>query len=187
MTGVDKKIVDYYQSRTLPADRLELILETSRSARRWRFAPAYAVAAMLLLTVVVLMHQRSLVTQRTTLALREAAMNHITKLQLDVEARGLDALQAGLAELPFDIELPDNPVFGKLALLGGRYCTISGNLAAHLKFNDPESQQQYSLFVTPYAGNLEAMESDAVEMSGIEVNLWRENDKVFAMAKALQQ
>ncbi len=184
MTKIDDKLVEHFQAQTLPSDRIELILDASRSARRWRFAPAYAVAAMLLLAVVVLAHQRSLVTQRTSLALREAAMNHVTKLQLDVEANGIDALQSGLAELPFDIELPDNPVFAKLALLGGRYCTISGNLAAHLKFSDPESQQQYSLFVTPYAGNLAEMESNTVEMSGIAVNLWRENDIVYAMAKA---
>jgi len=186
MKGVDQKIVDHYQARALPADRLELILDTSRKARRWRFVPAYAVAAMVMLAVIVLMHQRSLVTQRTSLALREAAMNHITKLQLDVEAGRIDTLQSGLGKLPFNIELPDNPVFGKLALLGGRYCTISGNLAAHLKFSDPESKQQYSLFVTPYSGNLEAMESVVVEMSGIEVNLWRENDIVYAMAKTAQ-
>lgn len=187
MTDVDEKLVDYYQSRTLSSNRVEAILDASRSARRWRFAPAYAVAAMFLLAVIVIAHQRSLVTQRTSLALREAAMNHVTKLQLDVEAGGLDSLQQGLSKLPFDIELPDNPVFAKLALLGGRYCTIHGNLAAHLKFSDPQSQQQYSLFVTPYADNLQSMQSDAVEMSGVEVNLWRENDIVYAMAKTVEQ
>ena len=93
-------------------------------------------------------------------------------------------LQNKLQELPFDIRLPESEWFEQLALVGGRYCTISGNLAAHIKLSNPETSEQYSLFLTPAAENLKTLQSPEVEVFGVDVKLWQENDVVFAFAAA---
>jgi len=74
-----------------------------------------------------------------SLVLQEAAMNHQSKLQLDIDARDMDTLQSGMQRLDFDLSIPDALAAG-YELLGGRYCTIGGQLAAHLRLENRHSE-----------------------------------------------
>lgn len=183
MSKIEQRLNDYYQLKTLSSSRLQAILSQSQRSRRRRLYPAFAAAAMLMIVVAGTLHQKSLNGQRVDVALQEAAMNHATRLQLDGEADTLPLLQKNLEKLPFDLVLPKGGLYERLALIGGRYCTISGNLAAHLKFSDPGTNEQYSLFITPKARNLSSMFSEPQQISGVEVKLWQENDVVFALAR----
>lgn len=183
MSKIEQRLNDYYQLKTLSSSRLQAILTQSQRSRRRRMYPVFAAAAMLLVIVAGALHQQSLDGQRVSVALQEAAMNHATRLQLDVEAETLPSLQKDLDKLPFYLILPKGGLYERLTLIGGRYCTISGNLAAHLKFTDPGTNEQYSLFVTPLARNLKSMVSEPEQISGVEVKLWQENDVVYALAK----
>ncbi len=178
----EDEIVDYYQSQQLSNDRLHSIIDSTQSRRRGFYLGFAMVASVALMSVFAMLHQFSLNSQQTGMVLREAALNHRSKLQMDAKADSLPELQTALSELPFTITLPETEFFQRLSLVGGRYCTISGNLAAHIKLTDPNTNQQYSLFLTPYAENLKSMDSPAVEISGVEVKLWRENDVVYASA-----
>ena len=184
MTKLDQSVNDYYQSKTLYSSKMQAILTQSQRTRWRRKYPAFAVAAMLVVVLAGTLHQRSLHRQRITVALQEAAMNHATRLQVDVEAQTIPSLQASLKKLPFDLVLPEGGLYERLALIGGRYCTISGNLAAHLKFADPGTNERYSLFITPVASNINEMVSKPEDVSGVEVKLWQENDVVYALAKS---
>ncbi len=183
MNEFDDKLIDYFQSESMNSTRLQSILSHTRKNRQRRRMPLYAAAAVVAVFAISMLHHHALLADRTSLALREAAMNHATKLQLDVETPALAALQTSLTKLPFELKLPTSGIYESLDLIGGRYCTINGNLAAHLKFKDPASNQHYSLFLTPFAKNLKSVSSDAVDVSGIKVRLWREEDVVYAMAR----
>ncbi len=185
MDPVDQRLSEHYQSKTLNSARLESILGESQRNRQRRMLPVFAAAAAVLMIVVGAFHQYALSHQQVSFALREAAMNHLNKLQLDAQAETLAELQQGLGELPFEMSLPDGSIYKELALIGGRYCTISGNLAAHLKFADPQSGEQLSLFMTPTAQSTQKLFSDPEEVDGVEVKLWQENDVVYAMAKSV--
>lgn len=69
---------------------------------------------------------------------KEAAVNHLVKSELDYEEKDLGKLNESMARLDFDMQLPANIVKG-YTLVGGRYCTVGGNLAVHLRFR-PENQ-----------------------------------------------
>lgn len=183
MNDLDERLIDYYQSESMNSSRLQSILSQTRKNRQRRLIPLYAAAAMVMMLSVSVLHHMALVSERTSLALREAAMNHATKLQLDVETPALASLQSSLTKLPFELKLPTSGIYETLELIGGRYCTINGNLAAHLKFREPGTNQYYSLFLTPFAQNLKSIKSDEVDVSGIQVKLWREEDVVYALAK----
>ena len=180
----EEQLIDYYQSQQLSNDRLHAILDDTQSMRRKRVVGLALAASVLLMSVVALVHKNILTTQRTDVVLREAALNHSSKLQIDAEGQSMTELQNKLQELPFDIRLPESEWFEQLALVGGRYCTISGNLAAHIKLSNPETSEQYSLFLTPAAENLKTLQSPEVEVFGVDVKLWQENDVVFAFAAA---
>ena len=180
----EEQLIDYYQSQQLSNDRLHAILDDTQSMRRKRVVGLALAASVLLMSVVALVHKNILTTQRTDVVLREAALNHSSKLQMDAEGQSMTELQNKLQELPFDIRLPESEWFEQLALVGGRYCTISGNLAAHIKLSNPETSEQYSLFLTPAAENLKTLQSPEVEVFGVDVKLWQDNDVVFAFAAA---
>lgn len=183
MDPMDQKLSDYYQGQTLDNARLQSILDESQRHRQQRKMPIYAAVAGLLLALAAVMHQRALSNQQVDYALREAALNHLNKLQLDAEASSIVALQNGLAELHFEMVLPAGKLYDELALMGGRYCTLGGNLAAHLKFSHPQSGEQFSLFMTPTAEGTGPLVSDAEHVEGVEVKLWQENKVVYAMAR----
>ncbi len=180
----DNRLIDHYQSQTLSTDRLHVMLEESQSHRRSRTISFALAASLLLFSLVFLTHQNILSSQRTDNVMREAALNHSSKLQMDAEAGSLEELQVQLDELPFEIKMPESGFYSKLAVLGGRYCTINGYLAAHLKLADPETSKQYSLFLTPNNSRLLSMKNNESVLSGVDVKLWHENDVVYALAKS---
>ena len=178
----EQELIDYYQSQQISNDRLHAILDDTQSVRRNRMVSYALVASVLLMSMAALVHMNILTTQRTDVVLCEAALNHSSKLQMDAEGQSLVELQNQLQELTFDIKLPASEQFQQLAVIGGRYCTISGNLAAHIKLSNPETSEQYSLFLTPAAENLKMLESPEVEVFGVDVRLWQENNVVYAFA-----
>jgi len=183
----EQQLIDYYQSEQLGSDRLHAIIDETQTTNRNRYVGFALAASLALMAVFTALHQNLLASHRTDTVLREAALNHSSKLQMDAETGSLSELQNELGELKFDIKLPKSDFFGQLALVGGRYCTISGNLAAHLKLSNPETSEQFSLFLTPYAKNLKTMESSAVEISGVDVELWHEDNVVYALATGISR
>lgn len=180
----EREVVDFYQSQQLSSDRLHEIIDRNQSSWKKSYFGFGLAASILCLSLLGFFHQRELVTQQTQMVLREAALNHRSKLQMDAETDSIAELQIALSELPFKLKLPDAEIFKRLSLVGGRYCTISGNLAAHIKFADPDTAEQYSLFLTPYEDNLKMMSSPVVKITGVDVKLWREQDVVYAYAAA---
>jgi len=180
----EQELIDYYQSQQISNDRLHAILHDTQSTRRKRVVSVALAASVVLMSLVALVHKNILTTQRTDVVLREAALNHSSKMQMDARGESLDELQSQLQKLDFDIKLPDSVLDKKLALVGGRYCTISGNLAAHIKLSNPETSEQHSLFLTPAAENLKMLQSPEVEVFGVDVKLWQENNVVYAFATA---
>jgi len=187
MDRFDKKIADFYQSKSMSSERMQLLLAQSRSARHKRWLPAYAAALLLTVIAVGIMHQHLILKERKDFALREAAMNHITKLQVDFASSSLADLKSSMSELDFALRLPTRTAPDQINLIGARYCTIAGNLAAHLRFNHPTTKQQLSLFMTPIADELKHMLSEQVQIEGVNVRLWQENGLFYAMADSANQ
>ena len=183
----EQQLIDYYQSEQLGSDRLHAILGETQTTNRNRYFGFALAASLAMVAMFAVLHQNLLASQTTDTVLREAALNHSSKMQMDAETGSLSELQNELGELKFDIKLPKSEFFGQLALVGGRYCTISGNLAAHLKLSNPETSEQFSLFLTPYAKNLKSMENSSVEISGVDVELWHEDNVVYAVAAGVSQ
>jgi len=178
----EDELIEHYQSQQISSNKLHSILQETQAVTRKRNIFVALTASVLLMSMFVLAQQKILASQRTNMVLKEAALNHTSKLQMDSEAVSLVQLQKELHDLPFEIKLPESGPYSQLALVGGRYCTINGNLAAHLKLADPQTREQHSLFLTPSATNLKAMEHQGVEISGVQVKLWQEQDVVYAFA-----
>ncbi len=180
----EDELINFFQSQQISYGRLNSIIDEAQTTRQWRAVGLALVASLVMASVFLVLHQNGLMSQRTEMVLREAALNHNTKLRMDAEATTVQELQASLDKLSFEIKLPDSDLYKKLVLVGGRYCTISGKLAAHLKLASPDKSKHYSLFLTPIAENLDAMNSPEVKFAGVDVKLWQEKDVIYALAKS---
>lgn len=183
MDTLDKHIRNHYESTALEADQLQRIL-TSGTKRHTSFRPiSAAIAASILVLASLTVHHQTSIGERTDRTLREAAMNHSTRLDVEFTSNEIASLNQQMTLLPFTISLPDS-IKSTFTVVGTRYCTINGKLAAHIKLLEPSSNTTVSLFMTNNDEDLEQLDNKQRTLDGLDVKLWRERGLFFAMAKA---
>ena len=155
MKDLDEQVYRYYWDKSLRQESIDALLDSEPTRKNYWLQASTALAAGIALFVAVLWQQQMAQHDLRDLTIREAAMNHTSKLQLDVETSELELLTAKMEKLDFPITLPSQ-LKDRLSLIGGRYCTINGHLAAHLKFEDRELGGHLSLFMTPIAAAFRA-------------------------------
>ncbi|MFT6877232.1 MAG: peptide methionine sulfoxide reductase MsrA [Granulosicoccus sp.] len=189
MTEIDDRLRHYYRSLQLNEAGLQDIAQYDNGRARasgvfasWRLGGVtWVAAAVLLLSVSVGIHEYGTHSERTYRTLNEAAMNHSTRLQMEFEASTIVEIDQHMLQLPFKVKLPTE--FNKqYSVLGARYCTISGELAAHVKFIDHETDKQVSLFMTRSVDDLQKINATREQVNGVNVSLWNESGLFYAMA-----
>ena len=128
------------------------------------------------------MHLSGSLGERTERTLREVAMNHSTQLTFDFEDDSFAGLDRRMQLLPFEMSAPER-LPADARVLGSRYCSLAGRLAAHVKLRDADSGEPLSLFVTSAGPDLERLHGDEGYMDGIEVELFREDGLFYALAR----
>jgi len=109
-------------------------------------------------------------------------MNHTTRLEPEFTGESLAMLDNSMQQLPFTLSLPST-IDSAYKLVGSRYCSLAGELAAHVKFKHAGSGKPMSLFVTSNGAALEDVQTQQTSLEGIEVELWREGGLFFALAQ----
>jgi len=66
-------------------------------------------------------------------------------------------------------------------MLGGRYCSIQGRLAAQIKLED-EAGRVLTLYQTRFSEAFEGISEQRCELDGIQVRIWREGGLLFGLA-----
>ena len=140
-----------------------------------------AVIGTVLILGTLLLQRYFAVREVTDLAMTEIAMNHEKHLAMETISADYAVVGRQLAKLDFALRAPvglDN----ELVLLGGRYCSIQGQLAAQLKLRNDNSGQVHTLFVTPIGERLADIGEQQLLHKNIAVKLWQESDLFFALA-----
>jgi len=118
----------------------------------------------------------------TARVVAEIAMNHRKDLGVEIASDQFQVVQEKLDKLDFPILPARQELIRNYALVGGRYCSIQGALAAQLKIRDRISGELLTLYVTPLTGELEGIGELAEEVDGVHVRMWRENGRFFGLA-----
>ena len=145
-------------------------------------APRAALAATLAAVLAVAVHSYGSLAERTDRTLREVAMNHAARLTFEFEEDTLAGLDRHMRLLPFEMTAPER-LPGATVVLGSRYCSLAGRLAAHVKLRDVETGRPLSLFVTAATADLEGLDGDVGRIDGVEVELFREGGLFYALAR----
>jgi anti-sigma factor RsiW len=183
MKDLDTLINEYYRSQTLSDERIDAILAQttqpqSKPRRRWLQLAAAAVVLLVSLTALHLYLSARSMTERV---LTEIAMNHRQRLAMEVVTSDYAAVQNALNRLDFPLRPPASIGAG-YELLGGRYCSIQGELAAQLKVRDQATGELRTLFATPLTSGLAGIAPLQTRHDRTEIRLWREQGIFYALA-----
>jgi len=207
MDKLDKSIKGYYLDKRLSADSIDRILDkghqvaqdsvsekSSANKRRVnrllnvsilkRFAArqwwASAVAACLLMVVLV---AQSYYFQRSVseMVLAEIAMNHNKHLDVEFPYNDYEVLRVAMNRLDFSL-IPPARLPKQFVLVGGRYCSIQGKLAAQLKVKNNNTGSVSTLYVTALTDNLKKIDSERLVYDNVTIKLWQDESHFYGLA-----
>ncbi len=187
---LDSAIKDYYGNQTLSDETIDTILESAgaqetagtppRSSERVWYARLAAMAALLVFGFGIF-HVWFLERDLTDRVLGEIAMNHLKELSVEIASADYAIVQDGLDQLDVSI-LPPEQMRQRFELIGGRYCSIEGGLAAQLKLRERESGQVQTLYATRMTNALEGIAPQESLHDDVRITLWSEGEVFFALA-----
>ena len=190
MTDLNEQLRQHYERQSLPAHRIRrLLAQQPQPPRRTLLTNALAwprrlAVAMLLLTstTVAVYYAGVRPAQDLTLAVtREVALNHRKALNLEFVTADYVNLNAAMNKLDFSLRVPDRLSDGRLRLQGARYCSIQGQIAAQLTFQDGDNKR-YTLYQTTMSDTLQPLSSGERHLNDIMVERWREGTYFYALA-----
>ena len=123
----------------------------------------------------------------STRVMDEIAYNHRQGMPVEIASNSLADIRSYLNKLSFAIVLPSALAQSDWQLLGGRYCSINGKLAAQLKLKNRKNDQVYTLYQAVTEGSSDNLGSDPVndKIDGVGVSIWREGGLLLGLASSL--
>ena len=138
-------------------------------------------AALLLCTSLIIFTGWSQDYQRIA---AEIAYNHNSQMQMEVKSDVFDDIQHYLNRLDFSLIASEQLPANIWRIIGGRYCSIDGKIAAQLKVENRENGEVYTLYQAKLPEMLASdKELDSIVVDGVEVKLWKENGLLLGLAK----
>lgn len=199
----------YYEGKRLPAGRLARLAAMAETAPpvqenkdkagcspalSWlglRTEYRFTVAAVLLVAFVgaFLLGRISwegqdsvtVATNLTKVVAKEIALNHNKRLNVEFSARDYMELRKKMGKLDFPTIASVRLQRGQYQLVGGRYCSIQGQLAAQIKLKDNKGRV-HTLYQTPDTNTLAGLAEGERQVDGLRISLWREAGLVFGLA-----
>ena len=115
------------------------------------------------------------------LVFEEVAMNHNKQLNVEFAISDYQVLAKAMSKLDFPL-VPPTRFTPEYTLIGGRYCSIQGTLAAQLKVKIPNSHRVATLYITPLSERLERIGQQNISRNGVNMSLWHRNGLFYALA-----
>lgn len=185
MNNLDQNLRDYYASQLLPPDRVAYILESGRIVRPRpaKFTTWLAAAA----AVVVLLAGWALLSQTLRpslqmLAAAEVAKNHSKQLAPEIMTTDFAQIQVALPRLDFAITPTQADFLAGLRVLGGRYCSIQGELAAQISLQDTDGKP-CTLYIAPLTPELAQIPPVIRQVGETQVQFWHDAHRLYALAR----
>ncbi len=184
MNDLDQKIRDYYQSQSLSDDSVARILETGQLVRPpfWRQPALLAFAASIVLVIGI-----SLLWLRPGPAIEVAVAgdvwkNHQKQLAPEITTSSFAEIQSALPRLEFPIAPTQREMLAGMEIVGGRYCSILGELAAQISLVDAAGESG-TLYVAPLTEALSEIIPGVYRLENGTVQIWTDAHRVFALAR----
>jgi hypothetical protein len=183
-----------HERNTLPDHQraqLRKLLQQGRPRLRRMQAVAAAALCVLVLAGGLLWQMLGHIPANPSVDLmaEEVSTNHLRIKSLDVLTEAVQELQQKMGELDFAPQWPSHLDKAEFTLVGGRYCTLRGAIAAQLFLKNAKGER-VTLYQTGYRpeqfGKLPQIRMGERpiqrQLRGVRVSLWVEAGLVMALA-----
>lgn len=184
MRDFEEILKKYYESKSMPDERIEYLLSESSRPAKTSFVKYFAYAAIAAVLVFFSMIIYNSIQNRdlTNRVLAEIALNHNKRLSVDVVTSDYRTLGEKMDKLDFPIPAPDQSFMDDYELIGGRYCSILGQFAAQLKVRDKKDGSIRTLYMTRLTPELEKLYPDSYHHDNTEIRLWESEGILYGLA-----
>jgi len=197
LDNLDQRLREYYGRQSLGVGALTRLKRTilatppvsvEMSAARskpWVIIAALCsgVAAVGVIVLLLLSLSKGPEHDVSRVTAAEVAANHQKQLAVEYLAPDVSLLRKQMSKLDFSITLPRRFQDGSHQLLGGRYCSVRGQIAAQLRLADAHGQACTLYEVRPVDA-LASVKAGRYEIDGCEVELWKENGLMMVLARS---
>lgn len=192
----DKAVKDYYQEKTLSAEKLQQLMDVAQLAEkkpaaevvnwksRWLIQRNISIAASLLLAVLILFQWMNVApTQQQLVAsiAKEIAINHQKQFASDFSASSYAGLSRVMTKLDFKLTDPERLRSKGFEILGGRYCSLSGHIAVQVRLKN-SAGEIFTLYQTNSHETFKALTEHAARAKGIDIEMWNEGGVFLGIA-----
>ncbi|MEM9445417.1 MAG: hypothetical protein AAGA18_08685 [Verrucomicrobiota bacterium] len=186
MDEIEKKHKEYYQQQKLSSKRVEEILTSAKEVELevpwWRKNAGILLRVAAFLLMFGIIFTFSLKDSRkndlgSTVA-RDLIKNHNKQLRPEIVSSSYNEIQGYLTRMTVSVE-PAEIFLEKFEIIGGRYCSVQGELAAQLKVREKESNRMGSLYVCSDKSMLDRIRPDVYEINSQLVEIWKDKGRIF--------
>ncbi len=189
----------YYEAKhASPKKRAQLVAMAEISPRKagedttrqtknfpvfWRYLRPPLTLGLALTAMIVLFffQPRTDITQSVS---KEIVLNHNKRLALEFPSQSYAHLENQMSKLDFSLIHSKKRDIQNLQLLGARYCSIQGELAAQFRLED-KTGRTYTLYQSPVTDDLLRLKAGERVQDGLKLKLWREADLFFGLVGPL--
>lgn len=179
---INKQLLAHYQQHSLSESQLEKLQNLSAPAQSSFMKPLLAVAASSLLMVSLYIVNFTGLNYGDIS--EEIAYNHNSQMQMEVFSESIDDIQSHLNRLGFSLIESAKLAGENWELVGGRYCSISGKIAAQLQIKNLDTSKIYTFYQAKLPEQFfNLIQEKEVSVDGVKVNMWQENGLLMGLAK----
>ncbi len=196
--AIDNAVKRHYQRQTLSPEAMARMVAMADSVsqnkqqeqkvrfwrRRWWLQRNVSVVA----SVVIALLAVSWVWQGNDRLLadvaQEVALNHNKHMASEYSADDYQRLAAMMDKLDFDLVFPARLRQAGYQMVGARYCSIQGGIAAQIKLR-AEDGEWVTLYQTRLNSKLTALDGQRFVADNVNVQTWQEGGVFFGLASTV--
>ncbi len=173
------ELKEFYEKKSLSSEKMESLLnlqkELKENSPRKR-APLFAglIAASIALLVFIQFNGQALDQK----IFSEVAYNHNKDMPPEVLTKDYELINEALDKLDFKV-IKSQRLAVNYELVGARYCSIQGKIAAQLKLVDLRTKKRITVY--QFIPSFDPL-SSVGEIDGVKVEVWHEAGISFAVA-----
>lgn len=173
---------EHYQSIELNSVQLSQLKSRRMHVWSWSRHGVVAAACSLLLAGTLFFGSKLYSTPVISQIAKEVHYNHKKDMPSEVLTSDYNELNVALDRLDFKV-VPSQRLAGKVRLLGGRYCSIQGKIAAQLKVQHQDHVRPSTLYLFKDVSDYE-LQNAVIEQhqTDVRIEIWREGALGFALA-----
>lgn len=112
---------------------------------------------------------------------KEVQYNHAKKMPSEVLTDDYLVINEALDRLNFEVK-QSTILPGTIQLVGARYCSIQGKIAAQIQLENSINGKRYTLYQFRLSGQKVIPKESEINHKGVIVKIWKEGDLGFALA-----